>query len=236
MRGAAAILRTGLGLALTAPGAAAGDLPAGFARLREVAPEIRQEMRYATSANFTGRPVPGYRAGECILAEPAAKALAAVERDLAGEGFGLVAFDCYRPARAVRAFVAWAEGNGATDPSYHPDIPASRLIAAGYIAARSGHSSGGSVDVGLRRAGSDEPVDMGSSFDFFGPHSHAGAKGVGAEARANRERLARAMTRHGFEPYAREWWHFRFRDEPFAGRAFDFEVTGLADTREGGQP
>ncbi|SCW66493.1 M15 family metallopeptidase [Ancylobacter rudongensis] len=212
-----------------------GDLPQGFVRLSEVAPGIAQDMRYASADNFTGAVVPGYRAGVCILAAPVAVALAKVQSDLDGEGFRLVTYDCYRPARAVRAFVDWARGNQKTDPVYHPDAPASRLFAQGYIAARSGHSSGGSIDLGLlRREGEGwVPLDMGSGFDFFGARSHAGAKGIGAAAQANRKRLAEAMTRHGFAPYAREWWHFRYRAEPFEGRIFDFEVTGPSDIKEG---
>lgn len=223
--------------ALLSVTAAASELPAGFVRLRQVAPAVHQDMRYAGSANFTGRPVPGYAAAECILATPVAAALGRVQRELERDGFALVAYDCYRPARAVRAFIAWAEGNDSTDPAYHPTLPARELIAEGYIAARSGHSSGGSVDVGLmrRRGGAWEAVDMGSAFDFFGARSHVDAPGIGAGARVDRRRLARAMERHGFAPYSREWWHFRFRTEPFAGRIFDFEVTG-SSSREGEQP
>lgn len=221
-------------LTLSSP-AAGGDLPQGFVRLSEAAPDIAQDMRYASADNFTGKLVPGYRAGACILAAPVALALTKVQLDLKREGFSLVTYDCYRPARAVRAFVDWAKGNASTNPAYHPDISASRLFAEGYIAARSGHSSGGSVDVGLlRREGEGwVALDMGTGFDFFGARSHVGAKGLSPAAQTNRKRLADAMTRHGFAPYAREWWHFRYRAEPFEGRIFDFEVTGPSDTKEG---
>lgn len=218
--------------------AAHAEPPDGFVHLSEAAPGIEQDIRYATANNFTGRPVPGYEAGSCILATPVARALAAVQSDLEREGYGLVTYDCYRPARAVRAFVDWAQGNDRTNPAYHPDIPAKRLFTQGYIAARSGHSSGGSVDVGLlgRDATGWTRLDMGTSFDFFGARSHIGARGISTSARDNRSRLAEAMQRRGFEAYAREWWHFRFRDEPFAGRVFDFEVTGPSHPKAGESP
>jgi len=210
-------------------GTAAG-LPDGFVWLSEVAPTIVEDIRYAGSNNFTGSPVPGYEFPACILARPVAEALAGVQSDLAPEGLTLIALDCYRPARAVRHFAEWV-GNGGDnlDGQYHPRTARSRLTTEGYIAARSGHSSGGSVDVSLARRLSDsshQPLDMGGIFDLFDPASAANASDVSVAARANRARLARAMQAHGFTPYAREWWHFRFKDEPHRGKAFDFPVTG----------
>lgn len=214
--------------ALTAAPALAQELPPGFAYLARIDPTIVQDMRYAGVDNFTGARVPGYEAGECVLAEPVARALSGVQRRLAASGRTLIVFDCYRPASAVRAFVDWSKkGDPPFDPRYHPRVARKRLIAEGYIAARSGHSSGGSVDLtfGVRdAAGKVEPAQMGGGFDLFDPASHTQSHLVDAPARANRRFLADAMTAEGFANYPREWWHFRHSDEPFAGRIFDFPV------------
>lgn len=203
-------------------------LPSGFSYLSQVDASIAQDMRYAGADNFTGAPVPGYRAAQCVLATEAADALARVQASLTPEGLSLVVFDCYRPARAVRRFVDWARSGGAIrSERYNPNVPRNALIAQGYIAARSGHSSGGSVDLGLGRrdaGGKVAPLDMGGGFDLFDPVSHVGAKGVPEEAAANRRKLAAAMRSGGFSGYSREWWHFRYANEPFKGQVFDFEI------------
>ncbi|PWE55747.1 hypothetical protein DEM27_13805 [Metarhizobium album] len=204
----------------------AGERPPGFADLRAIDPTIRQDIRYATDNNFTRSVVPGYVAPACILAEPVAKALAQVQKALKPQQLGLQVFDCYRPSRAVKFFVAWASEKGKPDPEYYPEFARNTLIAKGYIAARSGHSSGGSIDLTLGKLTPTgfEALDMGTDFDFFDPRSHTRSKAVSAEALANRQLLVKAMQQAGFANYDREWWHFSFRKEPFAGKAFDFDV------------
>ncbi len=241
--------RLAIVLAALAPCGAVGAsaLPDGFVRLREVAPAIRQDIRYATPLNFTGQAVPGYERGECILTREAANAVLRAEAGLNAEGFGLVMLDCYRPARASRFFKRWAlePGPSATGPVYHPDIPRRRLFALGFIAATSAHSGGSTVDVGLRRLGDRPPappadpgrcdgplegrsressLDLGTAFDCFSASSSVRSRAVPPGARANREVLRRAMTREGFRGYHREWWHFSLQDEPFPETAFDFPV------------
>lgn len=213
-------------LAASLPARAEG-LAKGFVHLRTVDPTIVQDMRYATANNFTGHVVPGYLAGECILARPVAEALARVQADLKADGLTLSTFDCYRPAKAVRAFVIWAKVRGTPDPAYYPDVARNQLISKGYIAARSGHSTGGSIDLTLAKlsGGRAQPLDMGTGFDFFDPKSHTAASKIPAEAAKNRKRLVAAMARRGFSNYSREWWHFRYTAEPFRGKAFDFDVT-----------
>jgi len=219
-----------IAMLLAASGAAMAEgMPKGFVYLSDVDATIVQDMRYAGDGNFTGAPVPGYEAGECVLAEPAARALARVQKRYAAEGKTLIIFDCYRPARAVRAFMAWTKsGKAETDMRYHPRVRRDQLVAQGYIAARSGHSSGGSVDLSFgERDGFGRVVEaeMGGIFDLFDRRSHTASGEVGATARANRRKLVEAMAREGFANYAREWWHFRFSKEPFGGRVFDFPVT-----------
>jgi len=183
-------------------------------------------MRYAGTHNFVGARVDGYDKPVCLLTRPAAEALAQVQRDLAASGFGLKVYDCYRPVRAVRHFIRWARdlGDTRTKAEFYPEVDKRHLFALGYIAARSGHSRGSTVDLGLVRLADGSEPDMGTRFDTLGPRSWPGDTRVSAEARRNRALLAAAMRRHGFRPYDREWWHFTLRREPYPATYFDFPV------------
>lgn len=226
---------------------AADALPAGFVRLRELAPAIAQDIRYATPFNFTGTAVPGYGRGECVLTRAAADALTRAEKRLVRQGYGLKLFDCYRPARAVAAFNDWVQRPGAPDLGriFHPGIAKGDLIARGYIAANSGHSRGSTVDVGLVRAGEaplptprdagpcdgalatrprESSLDLGTSFDCFSEKSARDHPGITSEARHNRALLAAAMKAEGFRGYGKEWWHFTLAMEPFPKASFDFAI------------
>ena len=166
----------------------------------------------------------------CLLTKSAAEALALVQGDLATRGFGLKVYDCYRPVRAVRHFMRWARDarDTRTKAEFYPDVAKRDLFALGYIATRSGHSRGSTVDLGLvRLADNSEPageLDMGTPFDTLSPRSSPSDMQVSAAARRNRALLAAAMRRHGFRPYDREWWHFTLRGEPFPATYFDFPV------------
>ncbi|WP_435259235.1 M15 family metallopeptidase [Thioclava sp. FR2] len=230
-------------------------MPEGYVRLSELAPDIAQDIRYARNFNFTEGPVPGYERGECILTSATAAALIRVEARLANNGYGLVVFDCYRPVRAVEFFAVWAnqpdddlqppkdiEVAGDTPPDqpnaakiFFPGLTRADLIPKGYIAKKSGHSVGHTVDVGLRLAGAEPSLpdfasaapctanssirvletglDLGTSFDCFSPLSATTAP-VSNEARKNRKILADAMNAEGFRGYDAEWWHFRNSLDP----------------------
>ena len=192
---------------------------------RTVVPGLVAEIRYAGSHNFVGRPIDGYRATRCLLTQPAANALAEVARDLATRGLVVKVFDCYRPTRAVADFVRWARDprDQAAKAEFYPDVDKRTLFRDGYIASRSGHSRGSTVDLTLARADGAE-LDMGTPFDFFSRRSWTAASGVTAEQHANRRRLAAAMQRRGFRGYPKEWWHFTLRNEPFPGTYFDVLV------------
>ena len=140
------------------PTFAGSSLPDGFVRLSDVAPSIRQDMRYAGSSNFTGGRVPGYKAPVCILARPVAEALKRVQARLAPRNLSLMVFDCYRPQRAVDAFLAWAERGVASDRSsyYHPNIARSQIVSLGYVARTSSHSRGTAVDLTIIRTARGE--------------------------------------------------------------------------------
>lgn len=227
-------------------------LPEPLVHLRDIDPSILQDMRYAGSDNFTGGPVPGYDAAECVLLREAAEALSRVQQALQVRKLSLKVYDCYRPRSAVRAFVAWVR-EGETAPAdpllrrFHPNIERGRLIADGYVAAVSQHSRGDTVDLTLvqlpvrpappfdrnaaygpcsgpaRERAPDASVDMGTGYDCFDPLSHTAAAGL-TEAQAGwRQILVEAMAREGFRNYRKEWWHFTL-DTAGARRAFSVPI------------
>ena len=206
-------------LAATLALAASAPEPS-FVDLALLAPGAVIDMRYATADNFTGAPVDGYEAGRCLLATPAAEALARVEARLETMGLRLRVHDCYRPQRAVDAFGRWAAApeDAGAKAVWHPDTPKNELFSRGYIASRSGHSRGATVDLTI------DGLDMGSPWDFFGEISHVAAQAAPPQARANRLLLRALMISEGFRPYDLEWWHFTLEDEPYADRYFDFPV------------
>ena len=234
-------------VALTAP--ALAGVPAGFAYLCDVDPSIVQDMRYAGSNNFTGAPLPGYDAAECVLRREAAEALRQVQADLAPQHLGLKVYDCYRPTRAVAAFARWAhapEQAGAPTKRFYPALDKRRLFAEGYIAAHSVHSAGIAVDLTLvplpptsvpafdpaARYGSctasaakrapDNSIDMGTGFDCFDAKSRTASDGLMPEQERWRGLLVAAMRKRGFHNYFREWWHFSYGPHPRA--LYDFPI------------
>lgn len=197
--------------------AVANELPPGFARLADIAPDITQDMRYAGPRNFTGRPVPGYRAPQCWLRADAARALAEAQADAHAHGFDLVVYDCYRPRRAVAAFVDWSKnGDRSTKRSFYPRVKKQTLFAKGYIAEKSTHTTGLAVDLGVKG------WDFGTPFDFFDRSSWTKARAP-AKAHERRETLVALMKRHGFVNYPREWWHYTFQGAEGAP-SYDAEI------------
>lgn len=200
--------------------------PADFVDARGLAPRLVVDMRYAGANNFVGRRIDGYEAPVCLLTREAARALAQAEQALAASGAGLKVFDCYRPARAVAHFVRWARDprDAAQKHNYYPNVDKSQLFALGYIAERSGHSRGSTVDITLIDLATGQERDMGSPFDLFDPVSHAQSEAVGPAQRANRLLLREAMGRAGFRPLKEEWWHFTLEGEPYPDTYFDFPI------------
>jgi len=201
-------------------------LPEGFVYVDEVIPSARFDIRYYGENNFVGRRINGYKAPFAILTKEAAEALKRVSDDLAEQGYGLLIFDGYRPQKAVDDFVAWSR-----DPSdakmkgqFYPEVDKSRLFELGYIASKSGHTRGSTVDLTLVRLDTGEEADMGGPFDFFGPLSHHGTDLVTEEQTANRNILKEAMEKHGFAAYDQEWWHYTLKPEPYPDTYFDFDV------------
>ncbi|MFM7506083.1 MAG: M15 family metallopeptidase [Rubrivivax sp.] len=216
----AAVLLAGAATA-TEPG-----WPSGFVDAGRVVPGLRVDARYAGGDNFIGRPIAGYEAARCVLTEKAATALAAVQKELSRFGLGLMAFDCYRPQRAVDDFVRWAQdaADQARKADFYPRVDKGDLFKLGYIAARSGHSRGSTLDVTLVSLDTGRELDMGGRFDFFDESAEGTAPGLAPQQRANRQLLQLAMRAHGFRPYRYEWWHFTLVDEPHPETYFDFVV------------
>ncbi|MFB6809298.1 M15 family metallopeptidase [Streptomyces sp. NPDC056387] len=204
----------------------AGPAPRGFVALAEVDPTVGQDIRYATAHNFTGAVVDGYEEPVCLLARPAAEALRAAQRTLLPRGYSLTVYDCYRPQRAVDRFVRWAADgrDQSTKAEFYPDVDKARLIPDGYIAERSGHSRGSTVDVTLVRLPLRRPVDMGTAFDRFDPLSHTDDPRITGAARRNRDLLRQALSAQGFVNLPEEWWHFTLEPEAFPDSRFDFPV------------
>jgi len=211
-------------LLIAALPAQAQERPAAFVDATSVVPGLVVDMRYAGGDNFVGRPIEGYQKPVCLLTRQAANALADVARDISGRGLKLKVFDCYRPKRAVAHFMRWAQAiNDVKNKSaYYPDLDKRQLFADGYIAAHSGHSRGSTLD--LTFVGASGELDMGTHFDFLSARSNTSNPTVSVEAHRNRLMLAAAMSKHGFKPYGKEWWHFTLRGEPFPDTYFDFPV------------
>lgn len=230
-------LRLGIALlfiCISSTNGIARDIPKGFVYLRSVDKTIAQDMRYATADNFIGRTLDGYRADECILDTSTANALVNAQNRAKPKGLTLLVYDCYRPVSAVQDMARTIKKSNKTHPLYHPKIPAKHLIKKGYVASRSGHSSGGSVDLTLAKMmdGKLVPLDMGTRFDFFDPASHTRSLGINKKARKNRKLLVSIMNEAGFKNYKREWWHFTNRKSRFSGRHFNFPIVPRSKVAE----
>lgn len=178
------------------------------------------EIRYATAHNFVGKSIDGYSRPRCLLTGPAARALQAVQAELMARKRSLQIYDCYRPQQAVDQFVRWAEdlNDTAMKVEFYPNVAKQELFAQGYIAARSGHSRGSTVDLTI--AG----LDMGTPFDLFDPLSHTDNPDIGAGPAGNRQLLRALMQKHGFRNLPEEWWHYTLENEPYPDRYFNFPV------------
>ena len=197
--------------------------------IRTLVPDIAENIHYAGSDNFVGRPVDGYRAPKCFLQRQAAEALARVERDLRSQHLRLKIWDCYRPARAVADFVHWAHdlGDQRTKPEHYPRLDKSALLGD-YIAPVSGHSRGGTVDLTMERCAADGthcmPLDMGTDFDFFDVRAHTDTPDVTPLQHHNRLLLRAAMEHGGFVNYTMEWWHYTLTPEATPNTIYDVPV------------
>ncbi len=216
-------------LSLCASAGCAEGLPPGFAYARDIIPDLSVEMRYASNHNFVGAKIDGYQGSRCILTKKAAQALKKAQEDLKRFGLCLKVYDAYRPQQAVQHFVRWAQdiSDIKTKNEFYPNVEKANLFRDGYIAEKSAHSRGSTVDltiISFGEGGDAKELDMGTAFDYFGPESWPDHQGLSPEQRAHRLLLRLLMLKHGFQPYDREWWHFTLKREPFPHTYFDFPV------------
>lgn len=199
----------------------------GFLVLAEFIPQIVQEIRYYSTYNFVGERIDGYEEPVALLTKEAARALKAVSNEMIVKGYRLKIFDAYRPVCAVNQFKFWAieDLDVRMKPYFYPEIEKQDLFKLGYIAARSSHSRGSTVDLTLLDMQSGKEVDMGSPFDLFSEKSHPDYRGISDEQYENRMLLQKAMIRNGFETLDCEWWHFTLKDEPYPDTYFEFPVS-----------
>ena len=202
------------------------QLPKGFAYVNNAIPSIKIELRYATKHNFIGKPIDGYYANKAIASIETINALKKVQADLDKLNLSLIIYDAYRPQKAVNNFVKWAKNLKDTlmKSEFYPKVAKKNLFRNGYIASHSRHSSGSTVDVSIYSNTYKVPLDMGSPYDFFGKQSWTNYDKLTKKQRYHRQLLQKIMLKNGFRNYAKEWWHFTLRQEPYRNQYFDFDV------------
>lgn len=202
-------------------------IPSGFVSLGDICPDLKIQMNYATTENFTGEVVDGYKSRKAYMAKAPAEALCAVQAQVNKLGYSLKIFDSYRPVKAVSFFQSWAkkpETNPHLKKIYYPGHTRLELFEAGYIAKQSSHSRGSAVDLTLVDLKTGLNVDMGSGFDYFDDLSHTESPKATAAQRKNRILLRELMEKSGFKNFPQEWWHFSFKPEPYPDQYFDFDI------------
>lgn len=206
---------------------------ADFVFVDEFVAGIRWNAAYATWDNFTGRPVDGYVANRIVGTRALCAALDTARERAESLGFGLLLWDGYRPQRAVDCFRRWSRQpeDGRTKPRHYPNLDRTELFEKGYVAARSGHSRGSTVDLTLYHLATGDLAPMGGDHDLMDPVSHHGAPGITPDEASNRRHLAAIMAASGFRSYDYEWWHYTLIDEPYPDTYFDFPVTQAVPRR-----
>ena len=219
-----------------------------FVTITDVVPDVILEIRYYSTYNFVGTRIDGYEEPVALLTRVAADSLRAVSDDVKTQGYRLKIYDAYRPQKGVDHFVRWAKEISDTlmKTYFYSDFDKSVLFPKEYICLKSGHTRGSTVDLTLFDMNTEKELDMGGTFDWFGPESHPdfcgdpetgkytgdnrkspAGRSITSKQFANRMILRQAMLRHGFKPFKTEWWHFTLKDEPFPDTYFTFPVKQL---------
>jgi zinc D-Ala-D-Ala dipeptidase len=228
----------------------ADRVPDSFVDIQKVIPDVVLDIRYYGSHNFLGEKVDGYLAPKCFLTKEASEALRDAQKELNSFSMSLKIYDCYRPQRAVNHFVRWAKDikNIKTLKEFYPTVDKRNLFKDGYIADKSGHSRGSTVDLTIvpspapgqadyipgqklyecylpveKRFG-DNSIDMGTGFDCFHEFSHTANKNINHRQKINRLLLKSLMEKHGFKNYDMEWWHYTLKNEPYPDTYFNFVI------------
>ena len=205
---------------------ASAQLPQGFVYVEDIITDINVELRYFSMHNFVGDTIDGYKTNKLILTQQAAESLKKVQEELEQQNLCLRVYDAYRPQTAVNHFIRWAKDLNDTinKQEFYPDVEKRYLFRDGYIASKSGHSRGSTLDLTIIDGNTSEPLDMGSPYDFFGEPSWVEYNYITEEQKKNRQLLQSVMLKHGFRNYPQEWWHFTLIGEPFPETYFDFVV------------
>ena len=201
-----------------------------FVTLTDVVPDVILEIRYFGTYNFVGDRIDGYLEPTALLTKQAADSLRAVSDDVIKLGYRLKIYDAYRPQMAVDHFVRWAADFDDTRMKsyFYPNLEKNVLFPQEYICEKSGHTRGSTLDLTLFDMTTEKELDMGGTFDWFGPESHPDyTEGITKQQFQNRMILRDAMMRHGFKPFNTEWWHFTLENEPFPDTYFTFPVKQL---------
>ncbi len=228
----------------------ANKMPDNFVDIKTVIPDVQLDIRYFGPHNFLGEKVDGYLAPKCFLTKEAAMALSKVQKELEQFSLTLKIYDCYRPQHAVDHFVRWAKDidDTKTRKEFYPTVDKRNLFKDGYIADKSSHSRGSTVDLTIvslpvvpqekytpgqelyecylpqdKRFG-DNSIDMATGFDCFHELSHTHNKSIPAQQRINRMLLKSLMEKYGFKNYDLEWWHYTLKNEPYPNTYFNFPV------------
>ena len=195
-----------------------------FAEIWTMIDDAAFDVRYYSSNNFTGNRIQGYKAPKAYMTNEALTALSKAADDLREQGYRLLIWDSYRPQKAVDNFVIWINNpNDAGDKDFYPNLQKSDLVKGGYIATKSSHTRGSTVDLTIiKKDGSY--VDMGGTFDLFSEISHPDYKKITKTQKRNRAILRNAMLKAGFDGIDSEWWHYTLKNEPYPTTYFDFDV------------
>ncbi|MDP5081916.1 MAG: M15 family metallopeptidase [Winogradskyella sp.] len=201
-------------------------LPEGFVYAKSVIADLDVELRYYGANNFVGDTIDGYKVNTLIITKATAEKLKSIQEELQQQNLCLKVYDGYRPQTAVNHFMRWARDLGDTinKQQFYPKVNKRDLFKAGYIASKSGHSRGSTLDLTIIDSNTGEPLDMGSPYDFFGEESWIDYQNITEQQKANRQLLQTIMLKHNFRNYSKEWWHFTLRWEPFPETYFDFAV------------
>ena len=205
------------------------DDSSDFVMVADVVPGVILDIRYYSADNFIGERIDGYDEPVALLTKEAALALKNASKEIEKKGLCFKIYDAYRPQMAVDHFVRWAQ-----DPKdvrkkevFYPGISKQDLFPLGFIAERSGHSRGSTIDLTLHDIVNEKDLDMGGNFDFFGEISHSDYTKLTPEQLDNRRYLREVMCRSGFMPLREEWWHYTLRDEPYPHTYFSFSNRAL---------
>ena len=201
------------------------QLPQGFVYIIDIVPNIKIDLKYYTNDNFVGERINGYNEPAAISTRETAFALKEIQKDLKHFNYGLKIFDCYRPQQAVDHFVRWSNNNNRKMKySHYPNVKKINLFKEGYIASKSGHTRGSTVDLTIIDLDSGKELDMGTIYDYFGKESWIEYTGLTVHQRKNRLLLQSVMNKYGFKSLKEEWWHFTLSNEPFPNKYFNFMV------------